>query len=350
MFEVTTIGSATFDIFLKNFSCRTLKESSFATKRGLCLSLGSKISVGDISWSSGGGAINTAISFAKLGLKTSAIFSFGKDIFSQKIKEDLTKVKVDFSLAYLKENFEPPISVILSLPSGERTILHAKRRPNLSISFLKKLKTKWLYLAPLAGEGTSLNDRYLLEKIIQRTKEKKFFLASNPSLKDLEIYQKKKKLLNFFDVLILNQEEASYLTKIPFNKEKEIFRKLDNLVEGIIVMTKGKRGVVVSNGYYLFSASIFPNKKVIDRTGAGDSFAAAFIAGLIKIGAKNSQELKRKIIENPSLLKEPIRLASANATSVVESIGAHRGALTYEEFKKNKRWQNLKIKIKKISH
>jgi len=41
------------------------------------------------------------------------------------------------------------------------------------------------------------------------------------------------------------------------------------------------------------------------------------------------------------------QLASANATAVVEKMGATEGILTKEEFQ-NPRWKNLKIRIKRI--
>ncbi|NCO15593.1 MAG: hypothetical protein GW899_02505, partial [Parcubacteria group bacterium] len=43
-----------------------------------------------------------------------------------------------------------------------------------------------------------------------------------------------------------------------------------------------------------------------------------------------------------------IRLGSANATSVIESIGAKEGILTRQEFEKSPRWKNLLIKVKNL--
>ena len=43
-----------------------------------------------------------------------------------------------------------------------------------------------------------------------------------------------------------------------------------------------------------------------------------------------------------------IRLASANATSVVEEIGAHTSALTKLQFESERRWPHLEIKVHQL--
>ena len=152
-------------------------------------------------------------------------------------------------------------------------------------------------------------------------------------------------LLQKTKVAILNREEAAYLTGINYQKEKEIFKKLDKAIDGIAIMTEGNKGVMVSDGKFIYSAGIFKGKSV-DRTGAGDAFASGFVAGLIQ---KNSKILNPKShILNSEVIKYAIRLGSANATSVIEKIGATKGILNRKEFKTNKRWQNFKIKIKGI--
>ena len=140
----------------------------------------------------------------------------------------------------------------------------------------------------------------------------------------------------------MNRQEASTLTKISYSREKELFKKFDELVEGIAVMTEGDKGVLVSDGFRIFKAGVFKNKEIIDRTGAGDAFGAGFVAGLI-----HSKENCQKGICGLKNIEYAIRLGSANATSVVESLGAQTGALTKKEFNSS-RFKHLKISIEKI--
>jgi len=98
------------------------------------------------------------------------------------------------------------------------------------------------------------------------------------------------------------------------------------------VVTDGRQGVKVSNGKYLWQAGIFKEKKVIDRTGAGDAFGSALVAAFLK---------SKKI--TPQLIERGIRLGSANAASVVEQLGAKAGILCKTGLNQN-RWQRLMIK------
>jgi len=118
---------------------------------------------------------------------------------------------------------------------------------------------------------------------------------------------------------------------VPYQEEKAVFQKLDQWVKGIVVMTKGPEGVSVSDGKNFWQAGIFPEKKLVDRTGAGDAFGSGFTAGMI-LG--NSVDYA-------------IRLASANATAKVEQLGAKAGLLTQKDFQAP-RWGKLAIKKSKI--
>ena len=130
----------------------------------------------------------------------------------------------------------------------------------------------------------------------------------------------------------MNREEAAQCTSIPYEKEIAIFKELDTIVKGIVVMTDGPRGAIVSDGRTLYRAGIFKETRRVDRTGAGDAFGAGFVAGLIQ---KND-------------ITHALRLASANATSVVEYIGAQPGILTRAAFQK-KRWRYLDLDVESLS-
>ncbi|MFH1894897.1 MAG: carbohydrate kinase family protein, partial [Patescibacteria group bacterium] len=172
-----------------------------------------------------------------------------------------------------------------------------------------KLKnTKWFYLAPFSGKLASATEAF-----ISFAKKNKIKVATNPGYKQLSLpRQTLERIFKKIDVLFLNREEASLVTKIPYNKEKEIFRRLDRLVSGICVMTKGKEGSVASDGKYIYKASALPVKET-DLTGCGDAFSAGFIFGLIRknnipfamqLGAANSAFNLRKLGAKDGLLEK----------------------------------------------
>ena len=51
--------------------------------------------------------------------------------------------------------------------------------------------------------------------------------------------------------------------------------------QGLNVITKGEDGVVASDGKMIYQAKL-KRFKVVDTTGAGDSFGSGFVSGLIK--------------------------------------------------------------------
>ena len=208
------------------------------------------------------------------------------------------------------------------------------------ITVLKKLKSDWWYLS-LAGES----DKFL-KPLLTFARKNKIKVAFNPSGHHIK-HKKKEILFSLKDLafLVLNTGEAADLVDIPFKREKDVFKKLDKLTPGIVAVTDGSNGVIVSDGKFLYKAGIFKEQAVVDRTGAGDSFGSGFVAGLMR---RSRMSKAWGQMFSPEDIKYAIRLATANATSVVEKIGATEGVLTKEKFEKDKRWKNLDIKVVNI--
>jgi len=330
-FDVITIGSATRDGFFEGIDFLSVEGKCFVANKGICLPLGAKLRVLKVHFLTGGSATNTSVSFARQGLKTAIICRVGDDISGKTIIEEQKKEKID--IQFIQKDYSVPTaySVIFLTSSGERTILSYKGcAENLTVQEIpwKKIQTRWLCIGSLGKE------KNILKEIIQFAVSKNIKLAINPGSHELNWLKDNPKWIDKFEIFICNQEEAAYFTGISYNKEKKIFEKLDNLVKGIVVMTKGKDGVSVSNGKTLWKAGVF-KKKIIDATGAGDAFASGFISTFIR---------QEKIDEG--IIKDAIRVGNANACSVVEHIGTKPGILYKKDIKKY-RFKNLKItKIK----
>ncbi|KKQ22678.1 hypothetical protein A2999_01075 [Candidatus Wolfebacteria bacterium RIFCSPLOWO2_01_FULL_38_11] len=345
MFDVITIGTATRDVFLTSPFFRTikdpkhLKKNGFLTGEAQCFALGGKIEIDKPIFTTGGGATNAAVTFSRQGLKTAALVKLGNDGAGNEIIEELAQEKIK-PLAIKEAEISTAYSTILLSPTGERTILvYRGASENLmseEIPFAE-LESKWAYVSPGKISLTTMNRifDYLFPKTL---------IAFNPSKHFIEMgMEKLKPLLSKTKAFILNREEASHLTGIDYNKEKEIFKELDNLIAGIAVMTDGPNGVLVSDSHKIYKARIFGEKKLIDRTGAGDAFGSGFVAGLIH----RDEECKKGLclIDN---IEYAIRLGSANATSVIEQIGAKAGILSRKEFEDSSRFEKLKIEQIKI--
>jgi ribokinase len=335
MFDIVAIGTATRDVFLKSSGLKVLRdpkhlrEIGFSTGEAECFALGAKIGVEKPVFTVGGGAANAAITFVRQGLKTAALLRVGVDESAKAILNKLKTEKIA-PLIVQDKHEGTAYSTILLTEMGERTILvyrGASEAFQLKEVPLKKIeKTRWAYIVP---GGIAFG---VLKDIIVYLKRKGVMIAMNPSRHYLQMgIAKLKEILDKLDVVIVNREEAAELTGVDYTKSREIFRKFDDLVPGIAVVTSGAEGAMVSDGRYLYKAGIFKEKKLVDRTGAGDAFGSGFVAGLI---------LKRDI-------NFALRLASANATSVVEKIGAEEGILKKGDLEAS-RWKYLNLDIEPL--
>ncbi len=328
MYDIITFGSATLDVFMSSRKLKVVESEKFITKKGLCVPLGSKMHMDSVFFAMGGCGTNTAVTFARQGLKVAYLGQIGKDYPGQGVKDELTSQGVSLELLKEVDKWPTAFSVIISLPEVGRSILEklgaCHQLTKEDIPF-ENIKTKWFYVAPLSGESYKV-----FEPIINFASQNKIKIAVNPGKtqleKDLETLRK---LLNKIDILIVNQEEAARLTGLDFKKEKEIFQKLDEWVEGIVAMTKGPKGVTVSDGKDLYSAGI-PESGLVDRTGAGDAFGSTFVAGYI---AKED-------------IAHAIQLATANATAVLQELGATKGLLKKDQWGP---WEKVEVSKKKIS-
>ncbi len=336
-FDVITIGTATRDVFLNSplFKVLTdaahLKKIGFPTGEAQCFALGGKVEIGAPVLTTGGGATNAAVTFARQGLKTACLAKVGDDEIAADIAKELTGEKITPLLKKTGKKRTAFSTILLAL-TGERTILvyrGASEDLNAADCALG-IESRWAYVVP-GGIGFPV-----IDGLTRKLGSQGVRMALNPSKPYIQSDAGKlRPLLNRMNVVILNREEAAYLAKTDYRDEEKIFRKMDEIVDGIVVVTDGPKGVTVSDGKKKYRAGIFREKCVADRTGAGDAFGSGFVAGLMR-----ARDSRRPTEEE---IKYAIRLASANATSVVESVGAKKGILARAAFEKSPRWRDLKI-------
>ena len=88
------------------------------------------------------------------------------------------------------------------------------------------------------------------------------------------------------DILFANQPEIEMLAGVPH---------LDSAVEAVrgkvetLVVTRGEEGALATRGQYLAHVPAEPVGEVVDTTGAGDLFAAGFLAGYTGARASSSR-------------------------------------------------------------
>lgn len=310
-YDVISVGSGLVDAFVYT----GVKEIDSR----ICFPVGTKILISDIAFATGGGGTNSASCFSLLGLRTGFLGRIGSGYNSRIILRELKKKGVDF--LGNRGNEHTGYSIILEGHKRHRTILTFKgASDNLKFSDIKssRLDTKWFHYTSMEGESFEMQKR-----LIEFAKERGIKVSFNPSS-----YQTKKgagylsKILKNVDVLSLNREEAGMLVR------GDLHKGLHALGPEIVCITNGESEGEVYDGEFLYRYR--PNKiKVGECTGAGDVFSSSFVTGLMKL--KN--------------IEKAIKVAMANAESVIAERGAKQGMLSWNGIKR--RMRNRRFKVKK---
>jgi ribokinase len=311
MLDILCVGDSKIDIFLKipddNPHFGLDKE-----KNKLFLSYGEKIYIDRYVVGIGGNATNTAVGIAKLGLNVGLCAEIGKDEFSKKILEELTKENINTDFLSQTDK-ETSISIGLNYKS-DRTLFteHVQREHNFNF---ENLQTKFIYLTSL---GNIWETTY--EKVLEFKKTHDVKLAFNPGTIQLE---KKGKvfmdILEQTDYLFVNRQEAE---EILYGKELDLESEKENQIKKIlfglkslgvknVIITDGENGSFVQDENNQFYKLAIMDTKVVEKTGAGDAYTAGFLAAVL----------------NARTTSEAMLWGTLNAASVIQKIGAEEGLL-----------------------
>jgi sugar/nucleoside kinase (ribokinase family) len=327
MFDIVTIGGATRDITFITDKGRVVKTPENLTEQSLlAFEYGAKIRSDEVYFNFGGGACNTAATFAKLGLRTVVNCKVGKDDSGKCILSNLKNIGVDTSLVQIDKDAKTGFSLVVvnkKNKGGDRVIFVYKGASDF-LEIRKKNLTgaKWIYLTSLAGYWEKS-----LDEISKAVEENRIRLAWNPGATQISAGKNKlEKFLNNAEIFIVNKDEAIELVQsdknlnLDFNQINDsavLARSIKSWGPKIVVITDGPEGAYVCDGEnVLYSPATSRDK--IDSTGAGDAFGSAFVGGYI---LNNNIEiaLKHGII---------------NSGNVVSEYGAQNGILSEDEIVK----------------
>ena len=234
-----------------------------------------------ISTSSGGAAGNVAAWLTRTDATSTIVSRVGDDPAGAAIVAEFDALGVNHGNLVIPGETSGVVVVLVD-SSGERTMFPDKgANSRLTAADLPDLNTfqavyisGYALLNPMARDGVLA----MIEKIKSHDLPIYFDPASVGSMKDVT----DKELHTWFsmmDVLLLNEEESIYLTG-----SVDIERALDYLLDfsQVVVIKRGSAGAIAkSRGYDSISLPAVATS-VVDTTGAGDSFAAGFIASFSK--------------------------------------------------------------------
>lgn len=140
-----------------------------------------------------------------------------------------------------------------------------------------------------------------------------FWIAGKPS--------ELKETLKRVDILSINETESALLSG-----EKNILKAakiIQSMGPSVIIVKRGEYGAMLITKDSVFMAPAFPVSKVVDPTGAGDSFAGAFVGYLAAHRVdRNLQNTQPK--EWNQILRNAVVSGCTMASFTVEDFSLHR--------------------------
>ncbi|MDP2656590.1 MAG: carbohydrate kinase family protein [bacterium] len=304
VYDIISIGDTSLDHFVQldtaSLLCNLDGENCW-----LCLNYAEKIPIRSLKSVIGGNACNNAVGSARLGLKAAFYSAIGDDEIGKNILKLVKREKVSLKYLLVQKKSQSNLSIAINFKT-ERTelVYHQPRKYNLP-----KLSTaKWIYLTSM-GKGFPVVHKQLLNHIDNTGA----LLAFNPGTHQLLAGTKSLlPILKRSNLLIVNKEEAEKLLgDRTMGSMEERMVQLRMLGSDIVVITDGDKGAYASDGKKQYHMKNVP-AKVLEKTGAGDSFSTGFLAALC----------------HEKSIADALVWGAVNAASVIEHIGPQEGLMT----------------------
>lgn len=269
--DIVTIGHAVADIILK-----PVPDNFFQIDA---------VNIPSISTVTGGDALNTAIDCARLGMQVGYVAKTGTDANGAFLKREVAKEGVDISRVISTDEASTATSIHFLKEDGERhtVVLTGANAElvyeDLDVDYFKQAKVVQYGsangLAKLDGPG--------ITRLFKECKEAGCMTSMDVTcdLPPEVCYNNVKDVLNYTDIFFPSDYEAEIITG-GLTKCEDIEKFFSRFGIKILVIKLGARGVYVTDFKTRRYISTFQVPKVVDVTGCGDSFVAAFLTAIVK--------------------------------------------------------------------
>jgi len=315
--DVITIGDSTIDTFIKIHDA-TIECDINREECKICVRYGDKIPVDSIAQSVAGNSANVAAGIATIGLRCAVYTNLGDDSQGTLIKKTLTAKGVLADYIQTQKGMHSNMSVILNF-RGERTafVYHQPWFYHLP----KLAPSKWVYFTSVSQSFVESN---IIDEVAHYVDKNNSKLAFGPGTFQIKANIKRyPNTLERCELLICNLEEAKQIMEIEIKEKvpvRELLDKMLSLGPKMIILTDGEEGSYATDGNNYLKVGVFPTQ-IVEKTGAGDAYASAFIAALI--------------YNMP--VSEAMIWGTINASHVIRELGSQNGLLTKDELERNRK-------------
>ena len=284
MKKILGIGSTLVDILSQVPNEEVLNELNLPKGSMTYVNINDAVSIGErlaqqygSQRAAGDSAANTMSGLARLGAKSGFLTMMGNDEMGQFFTDEMTRTGVE--MLALKSDTPTGRVIAMVTPDGERTFATCLGASiELSPDDIKpELFDNWdiFYI-----EGYLVANPDMLRKAISTAKDKGLKIAID--LASYNVVEESRDFLlelvnNYVDIVFANEQEALALTGMEPEKALHYIAERCE----IAVVKIGAKGAYIQRGDEI--VTIPPMKAdVVDTTGAGDMWAAGFLAGLVK--------------------------------------------------------------------
>ena len=255
--------------------------------------------IGNPTYASVGSAANTAFWIAQLGGEAGFIGKVSKDKLGEQFKSSLASTNLTDYTVYGEEDIQTGLCVIFITPDGERTMnTFLGAGEFLSRNEINRksiLDAEIVYLEGYLWDKPESKEAFeRASKLNTETNGKNAITLSDVFC----VERHRESFIEFIkqsiDYVFCNEDELKALTQLDSTKEaikyfKDNFHDVEQLI-----CTLGSKGsiVVIGDEELLYKAK---EANVIDKTGAGDFFAAGYLYGVQqKLSINDAAEIANK--------------------------------------------------------
>ena len=264
-----------------------------------------------------GNASNAAVCAARLGVSSALRAYVGRDGYGAECLDVLRKEGVDTEYVVTQDGKHTNYHYVLWYES-QRTILVKHEEFDYATPTLAT-EPKWVYLSSLAANSLPYHNA-LLEWLKKYPQAK---LAFQPGTFQMKLG--KEALAGLYarsDIFFCNKEEAERILGLEAGADmKNLLTQMRALGPKTVVITDDTRGAyAMDEGGAAFHCPRYPDPRPpYEITGAGDALASTTVVALA--------------LGKP--LQQAVQWGAANASAVLQKIGAQGGLLTRAELEKN---------------
>ncbi|MCQ2438024.1 MAG: carbohydrate kinase family protein [Clostridia bacterium] len=243
------------------------------------------IPVDDVRIGTGGDALNEATVLARLGYNVSLLTKLGRDSAADMIRAHCEQVGIRL-LDCVDPTISTSVNIVGVTEDGERSFITVRDSSlrKLSYADIEPFLSSDVYvnadiicLASLFVSPALTHDD--CAKLFRRFKaDGKIVCCDTTRRKNNESVEDIAEILSNVDYFFPNLEEAELLTGTL--SPADITNRFLEKGVGTVLLKLGKRGCLLAEHDRKRLVSAVPSINCIDSTGAGDTFAAAFISGL----------------------------------------------------------------------